>query len=76
LGDFTGKSDKEHTESDIGDRCAATTVQQRQDKTKDPPVKWTSAIHFKALEEISSPTGSVHYLPVGSDEKIYLFLFV
>jgi hypothetical protein len=33
MGECPGDTGEEHIESDIGERCAATTVQQRQGNT-------------------------------------------
>jgi hypothetical protein len=55
MGDFAEDSDKTHSDN-TGDTSAAKIVQQRQGKTKDPPLKLISILHFKLMEKFSSST--------------------
>lgn len=63
MGDFVKDIGKEHSDSDTGHDCSYNyTTKTKQDKRL--PLKWTLTLHFKGLEEFSSPTGSAHDLPV------------
>lgn len=77
MADFAQESDKEQSDcSDDEVTIAGTQNQPSTSKKGGEPLKWTSNLNFKPLEQFSSPTGVSHNLMPGSEEKDYFSLFI